>query len=71
VISWSTTAIAGHRWKIKLDCPQGFNGDLVIHIHPSDGHSIQTASAGKIVNNSIHLPRAALAAQSRFEIDVD
>ena len=34
--------------------------------------SLQTASAGKIVNNSIRLPRATLAAQlSHFEIDVD
>jgi hypothetical protein len=69
-ISWSTAATAGHDWKIKLDCPQGFTGDLIIHIHPSDGHPIQTASAGTIVNNSIHLPRTTLAGQSHFEIDV-
>jgi hypothetical protein len=69
-LSWSTKALSDHHWRITIDCPHSFSGDLVVHIHPNNGGPIQTSSAGKIVGNGILLPRSTFAAQSHFEIEV-
>lgn len=68
-LSWSTKALSDHHWKITIDCPNSFSGDLVVHIHPN-GTPVQSTSVGKIVRNGILLPRSTFATQSHLEIDV-
>lgn len=70
VVSWSTQAVSDRHWKVVLDVPTGYTGDVVLHIHPSDGKPIQNASSGKIAGDSIVLSRAGFANQSHFELDV-
>lgn len=69
-LSWSTRALSNHRWKVQIECPSGFSGDIMLHIHPEDRGPIQTASAGQVSGSSVLLPRAMFATQSNFEIDV-
>lgn len=69
-VSWTTHAVSDREWKIDLDVPAGFAGDLVIHVHPSDGRPLRTTSAGTIERGSIVLTRTLLAAQKRLEITV-
>ena len=68
-VTWTTRALSDRHWKIILDTPKGFSGDLVIHIHPQDGQPIQSASQGNIVRGSIVLPHTDFAVNSHFEID--
>lgn len=69
-LSWSTKAVSDHRWEVVIDCPQGFHGDIVIHIHPSDGRPIQATSVGELGHNTILLHQAEFATPSNFRIDV-
>lgn len=47
-VSWTTRAIGNHKWLIILDVSTGFSGDIAIHIHPDDGHSLSKTSMGSI-----------------------
>ncbi|QNI34709.1 hypothetical protein H7849_00715 [Alloacidobacterium dinghuense] len=69
-VSWSTRAISDRQWKVMLDVPKGFTGDIIIHIHPRDGKPVQTASVGTVVGNGIVIPRATFGTRSHFELDV-
>ena len=69
-ISWSTVAVSDRHWKVVLDVPAGFSGDVAIHIHPKDGRPIASASLGTAAGSSIALARAGFASQTHFEIDV-
>jgi hypothetical protein len=70
LVSWTTRAVADHRWKVVLDVATGFTGDIVIHIHPNDGKPLQTASTGTVVRDGVLLPRSVFAGASHFEIDI-
>ena len=69
-ISWSTKAISDRRWKVVLDFPGGFEGDIVIHIHPRVGKPIQTTSIGTIESGRIFLSRNTFTVGSHLELDV-
>ena len=53
-LSWSTTAQEGRSWEIRIDCEQPFAGELLVHVHPPDGQSLQKTSAGTLAGNAIH-----------------
>lgn len=69
-IGWQTKAVGDHRWKITLDKPSDFTGDLQIHIHPPDGKPLITATIGTVAPSHILLTRALLAGKSHLEIEV-
>jgi hypothetical protein len=69
-VSWSTTAISDRHWKVILNVPEGFGGDVVIHIHPKDGKPIQTSSAGSLEQSSILLSRSSFATSPHIELDI-
>ena len=33
-VSWSTQSLSDRQWKVTVDMPTGFSGDLMTHIHP-------------------------------------
>jgi hypothetical protein len=69
-IQWSTVALSNRQWKVTVDVPHGFSGDLVIHIHPSDDKPIRSASQGTLDGNSVIIPKAAFTSSIHFEIDI-
>ena len=70
VVQWSTKSLSDHEWKVKLQIPAGFSGDIQIHIHPPNGGLLNRTSAGSIENNSVTLSRAILSGSSQFDIDI-
>jgi hypothetical protein len=69
-ISWSTAARTDRSWQIQIDCDQPFNGDLIIHVHPSDGQQLKGASIGTLEHNSIVISAAELRNNQHFVIQV-
>jgi hypothetical protein len=69
-VSWSTRSLANRQWEVTVDTAMGFNGDLVIHIHPDDGKPISRSSAGTVGAGFVTLPKDQLAATSHFKIEV-
>ena len=70
IVSWSTRSISDRHWKVVLNIPNGFTGDVVIHIHPKDGRPLQTTSMGTIAGYTIVLPRDTFNAGPQLELDV-
>ncbi len=69
-ISWKTESLAGRRWKATIDIPNGFKGDLVVHIHPEDGKPLIRSSIGTLAEQSVTLSKDTLATTSHFEIEI-
>jgi hypothetical protein len=69
-VQWSTQSVSDHQWKVKLQIPAGFSGDIQIHVHPPDGGLLHKTSVGSIENNSVMLSRAVLSGSSQFDIDI-
>lgn len=69
-VSWTTDSLAGRRWKITLDIPSGFNGDLVLHIHPDDGKQLNRVSIGSLMDRTVTLSKDILATAPHFEIEI-
>lgn len=70
LVSWSTQSVSNHEWKVTVDVPTGFSGDLVIHIHPDDGKPIRRASAGVVDAGFVTLHKDLFATTSHFEIEI-
>lgn len=66
-INW-TTKSAGSGWSIAVEIPQGFGGDLLIHIHPPDGRTLRSTSAGTLQGNAILLSRNDLEGKQKLEL---
>ena len=69
-ISWKTEAISDTSWRIAVEAAAGFNGDLVIHIHPTTSRPLKTSSAGQISASSILFPAAQMLSTPHFQIEV-
>jgi hypothetical protein len=69
-VQWSTQSVSDHQWKVKLQIPAEFSGDITIHIHPPDGSLLHQTSVGSIENHSVTLSRAVLSGLSQFDIDI-
>jgi hypothetical protein len=69
-VSWTTKAISDRHWKVVLDAPKGFGGDIVIHVHPPDGKPIRRATLGSVLRDRVVLSRSMFAAASHFELDI-
>jgi hypothetical protein len=69
-VSWKTEALSSRRWKTTVDIPNGFRGDLVLHIHPEDQKPIVHASIGTVAEQSVTLSKDILATAARFEIEI-
>lgn len=67
-IRWSTHAVTDRQWKVTIDAPAGFGGDLVIHIHPSDGKPLRSTSIGTIDGERVVLNKAAFMTASHFDL---
>jgi hypothetical protein len=69
-VSWTTTAGNHGGWKVNLTLEQPFAADLYVHIHPSDGRPLRSASLGKVEKARVVLPSALLASRTTLEIDI-
>ena len=69
-VSWSTQSLSNHQWKVTVDMPTGFSGDLIIHIHPNDGKPISRSSVGAVDAGFVTLHKDLFATTSHFEIEV-
>ncbi len=70
LIGWTTNAVSGDEWHVALDIPHGFEGDLVIHIHPPDGRALKSSSAGAVSRDRVTIERSALQGSKQIEITV-
>jgi hypothetical protein len=58
-------------WQFDLHFPAGvFAADLILHVHPPDGRSLQSTTAGELRARSVLLPAALLAKQTKLAIEV-
>lgn len=48
VISWTTIANSDSEWRISLSAPDGFRGQVRLHIHPSNDARLHTATVGRL-----------------------
>ena len=69
-VSWSTQSLPNRKWKVTVDTPNSFAGDLMIHIHPNDGTPITRSSVGTIVENAVQLKKELLSNSPHLEIDI-
>ena len=69
-ISWKTESLPGRRWKTTIDIPNGFKGDLVIHVHPENGKPLVRSSIGTVAEQSVTFSKDTLATASHFEIEI-
>jgi hypothetical protein len=69
-VSWSTASLSDHQWKVTVEIPAGFSGDLILHIHPENGKPITRSSVGTVGTSFITLPRELLATKSQFSIEI-
>lgn len=69
-ISWTTKSIGNNAWSVAIETPQGFEGDLIIHIHPPDGRQLKSTSGGKLQGNAVVLQRSDLQGKPRLELTV-
>lgn len=69
-VSWSTQSLPSRQWKVTIDTPNSFAGDLIIHIHPDDGKPITRSSAGTIVENAIQIKKELLSNSPHLEIEI-
>jgi hypothetical protein len=68
-IHW-TTKSSESRWSVVIDTPNGFSGDLAIHIHPPDRRALKSTTAGKLHDNAVILPRDTLAGKQIIELTI-
>jgi hypothetical protein len=69
-VSWTTDSLADQQWKVTLDIPSGFSGDLVLHIHPDDGKQLNRSSIGALADKTVTLSKDILATAPHFEIEI-
>jgi hypothetical protein len=69
-VSWSTQSLPNRTWKVTVDTPNSFGGDLMIHIHPDDGKAITRSSVGTVLENAVQLKKELLASSPHLEIEV-
>jgi hypothetical protein len=69
-ITWVTEALSNGGWRVTVEVSPGFNGDIVVHIHPPGGKELRAASVGKIEGSAILLPASIFASKSKIIIDV-
>jgi hypothetical protein len=69
-VSWSTEAQVGRRWHVTVEVAEGFAADLAVHIHPPDGASLRTTTAGTVQQNRVLLPKSVLAQSRKLELTV-
>lgn len=69
-LSWTTEAVSAREWKIDLSLQPGFRGDLIVHIHPANGDTLLSSSAGKLNGNAVLLERQLLLSQERLVLNV-
>jgi hypothetical protein len=69
-LSWTMNAISDREWKVTVDIPKGFMGDLVVHIHPIDGAPVRSSTIGTVAKQSVVLSKASLAGKSHIELSV-
>jgi hypothetical protein len=60
LISWTTRATSNNGWQVTVNVPHGFDGDLLIHIHPPDGRSVRNSSGGTIESGGVLISREML-----------
>ena len=69
-VSWSTQSLPNHKWKVSVETPDSFGGDLVIHIHPDDGIPIRESSIGTVGENAVRLKKELLFNSPHLEIEI-
>lgn len=69
-ITWATESVSDRRWRITVDVPKGFSGDLIIHIHPNDEQPLRITSSGTLGHNRIVFPKGSFVHERRLDIVV-
>jgi hypothetical protein len=69
VITWVTETAADGGWRVTVEVSRGFNGDVVVHIHPPDAKQLRATSVGEIEGSAIVLTAKAFAANLRIVLD--
>jgi hypothetical protein len=69
-VGWRMNAVTDREWKITVDIPKGFTGDLVIHIHPMDGAPIRSSTIGAVAKQSVVISKGSLASSPHIELSV-
>ena len=67
-LTWRTKATSDRTWDISVETPDGFSGDLVVHIHAPGGDAIRTSSAGRVERGTIVLGREAFKVNGRIDL---
>jgi len=67
-IGWSTRSLTDRQWKITVDLPRAFAGDLVIHVHAPDGRPLHKTSSGRVQGDSVVFQRNALQGVRRLQL---
>ena len=70
VVSWSTHAVTDHQWKVAVEVPADFGGDLIVHIHPDDERAIGQSTLGTIQENSVVLTKELLSTKPTHEFEI-
>lgn len=68
-IGW-TTKSSGDVWHVLIETPNGFNGDLAVHIHPHDDRPLKSTSEGKIQGTMVVLPRSTFKGKQKVELTI-
>jgi hypothetical protein len=69
-VSWSTRSLPTRQWKVTVNTPNSFGGDLMIHIHPDDGKPITRSSVGTVLENAVQLKKELLSNSPHLEIEI-
>jgi hypothetical protein len=69
-IAWTTEATSDRSWRVSVEAPVTFSGDVHLHIHPPAGVALRSASTGTVEHSTVVLPRATFASGGRVELDV-
>jgi hypothetical protein len=69
-IAWTTEATSDSSWHATIEAPEGFSGEVHLHIHPPAGGILRSTSTGTIERTAVILPPEAFANGGRVELDV-
>ena len=69
-LSWTTDATDDRRWKMSVETPASFSGDLAIHIHPPGGGAVKTSSQGRVENGKIILGRELFKPNGAIALEI-
>lgn len=69
-ISWNTQPASGGSWSVVIETPQGFRGDLMIHIHPPNGRKLTSTSVGQLQGNAVLIERGQIQGKPTLELRV-